>query len=41
MSVFQQKFDYAICNVISKIPEGRVMSYGEVAKAAGFPRHAR
>jgi methylated-DNA-protein-cysteine methyltransferase-like protein len=38
---FQGKFDQAICKIVSGIASGRVMSYGEVARAAGFPRHAR
>lgn len=41
MSDFQQKFDKEICKIVSQITAGRVMSYGEVARAAGFPRHAR
>lgn len=41
MSEFQEKFDTAICKIVSQIPAGRVMAYGEVARAAGFPRHAR
>ncbi len=41
MSEFQKKFDSAIWNVVSQIGSGRVMSYGEVARAAGYPRHAR
>lgn len=35
------EFDKAICLVVRNIPAGHVMSYGEVARAAGFPRHAR
>ncbi|WP_028534995.1 MGMT family protein [Paludibacterium yongneupense] len=31
----------AICRIVAAIPDGRVMSYGAVARAAGFPRHAR
>ncbi|MBV8659277.1 MAG: MGMT family protein [Burkholderiales bacterium] len=31
----------AFLNVIRAIPEGWVMSYGSVARAAGLPRHAR
>ena len=27
--------------MVSGIKSGRVMSYGQVARAAGFPRHAR
>ena len=41
MSEFQKKFDSAIWKVVSQIAVGRVMSYGEVARAAGYPRHAR
>lgn len=41
VSEFQKKFDKAIIDIVSNIPKGRVMSYGEVARAAGFPRHAR
>jgi len=31
----------AFLKVIRTIPEGWVMSYGSVARAAGLPRHAR
>lgn len=41
MTEFQQKFDQAIWQTVSRIRPGRVMSYGQVARAAGFPRHAR
>lgn len=41
MAVAQHKFDKAIWKTVSAIASGRVMSYGEVARAAGFPRHAR
>jgi len=41
MSVFQAQFDEAVWRVVVGIPIGQVMAYGEVAKAAGFPRHAR
>lgn len=41
MSEFQKKFDCAIWKVVSQIAAGRVMGYGEVARAAGYPRHAR
>ena len=41
MSAFQEKFDQSIWDIVSNIKAGRVMSYGEVARAAGYPRHAR
>ena len=41
MSFPQKKFDNAIWDIVSSIKPGHVMSYGEVARAAGFPRHAR
>lgn len=41
MSLFQAQFDEAVWKIISNIPSGQVMAYGEIAKAAGFPRHAR
>lgn len=37
----QAEFDDAIWKVVSRIRPGRVMSYGAVARAAGYPRHAR
>ena len=41
MPGYQNKFDQAIWKVVSAIAPGRVMAYGEVARAAGYPRHAR
>jgi len=41
MSRSQSKFDKAIWDAVAGIAAGQVMSYGEVARAAGFPRHAR
>lgn len=41
MSFKQQVFDQAVWDIVSSIKPGRVMGYGEVARAAGFPRHAR
>jgi len=35
------KFDTAIWKIVSNIASGCVMGYGEVARAAGYPRHAR
>jgi methylated-DNA-protein-cysteine methyltransferase related protein len=37
----QQAFDEAVWTVVSSIAPGHVMGYGEVAHAAGYPRHAR
>ncbi|MFT5220575.1 MAG: methylated-DNA-protein-cysteine methyltransferase-like protein [Planctomycetota bacterium] len=41
MNGFQKKFDPQVWRVVAAIPPGRVMGYGEVAKAAGFPRYSR
>ena len=41
MSEFRSKFDKAIWETVSSIKCGRVMSYGQVARASGYPRHAR
>ena len=41
MTDFKNKFDEAIREIVSGIPSGSVMSYGQVARLAGFPRHAR
>ena len=41
MPFSQRIFDKAIWDTVSSIEPGHVMSYGEVARAAGFPRHAR
>jgi len=41
MSVFQEKFDQSIWDIVANIQTGRVMAYGEIAHAAGYPRHAR
>lgn len=41
MSAFRAKFDQAIWKTVASIKPGRVMSYGQVARLAGFPRHAR
>lgn len=41
MAYIQSKFDEAVWHIVSSITAGSVMSYGEVARAAGFPRHAR
>ena len=41
MSRFRDKFDPRVWEVVASIPVGRVMGYGEVARAAGFPRYSR
>ena len=41
MAYSQKKFDQSIWKTVSGIASGRVMSYGEVARAAGYTRHAR
>jgi methylated-DNA-protein-cysteine methyltransferase-like protein len=41
MPFIKKNFDKAIQQVVSSIRPGHVMSYGEVARSAGFPRHAR
>ena len=35
------RFDRAVWETVASIPRGKVMSYGEVATAAGYPRRAR
>ena len=30
-----------IYDMVRRIPEGRVATYGQIAKLVGFPRHAR
>jgi methylated-DNA-protein-cysteine methyltransferase-like protein len=34
-------FELAVLALVRQIPPGRVSSYGVLAAAAGFPRHAR
>ncbi len=41
MSRFHDKFDPQVWQIVAAIPPGRVMGYGEVARAAGFPRYSR
>lgn len=35
------KFFETVYEIVKQIPRGKVMSYGQVARAAGFPRKAR
>lgn len=41
MPFSQNKFDRAVWKIVARIKPGKVMSYGQVARRAGFPRHAR
>jgi len=41
MNHFQQKFDPRVWEVVANIPPGQVMAYGEIARAAGYPRYSR
>lgn len=41
MSKFHQEFDQKVWQVVNAIRAGEVMGYGEVARAAGFPRYSR
>lgn len=41
MANVQNEFDKAVWRIVSGIPSGSVMSYGEVARVAGRPRGAR
>ncbi|MBY0120419.1 MGMT family protein [Bacillus sp. S/N-304-OC-R1] len=36
-----QPFTQNVIQIIKRIPEGRVMTYGQIAKLAGSPRGAR
>jgi methylated-DNA-protein-cysteine methyltransferase related protein len=36
-----QPFTERVVNIIKNIPEGKVMTYGQIAKEAGSPRAAR
>jgi len=36
-----QPFTQSVINIIKKIPEGKVMTYGQIAREAGSPRAAR
>ena len=38
MSVAAKPFDESVWQVVNNINVGRVMSYGDVARVAGFPR---
>jgi len=35
------EFAFMILEIVSEIPKGKVASYGQIAKLAGFPKNAR
>lgn len=35
------EFAYLILEIVSEIPYGKVASYGQIAKLAGYPKNAR
>ncbi|KAF0813734.1 DNA base-flipping protein [Andreprevotia sp. IGB-42] len=41
MPVDTRTMHAAMLAIVAQIPHGQVLSYGEVARLAGFPRHAR
>mgnify|MGYP000138458360 CR=1 FL=1 len=41
MSERMEDFKQQVYYWVSKIPKGKVTSYGAIAKLSGFPRHAR
>lgn len=34
-------FRQEVINIVSQIPRGRVLTYGQIARLAGYPLHAR
>lgn len=41
MNVDLSDFRLAVCCVVSAVPAGRVVTYGQVARLVGWPNHAR
>lgn len=37
----RKDFQQEVCHIVKAIPAGRVLTYGQVARLAGFPQHAR
>ncbi|MCM1150916.1 MAG: methylated-DNA--[protein]-cysteine S-methyltransferase [Alistipes senegalensis] len=35
------KFDDEVYDIVAQIPRGRTATYGQIARLAGFPAHAR
>ncbi|BGP70675.1 Alkyltransferase-like protein 1 [Rhodotorula toruloides] len=40
-SAFRRDFNAAVYDCVRRVPEGKVVSYGQVAKLIGHPRHSR
>ncbi len=36
-----EEFDFLILSIVEEIPYGKVACYGQIAKLAGYPKHAR
>ena len=36
-----KEFERAVYDVVAAVPSGRVTSYGAIARALGYPLHAR
>ncbi|KAI8903450.1 methyltransferase [Powellomyces hirtus] len=41
MSTEREEFRNSVLDVVRRIPEGRITSYGHIAKLVGKPNHAR
>ncbi len=37
----RKDFCNEVCNIIKEIPAGRVLTYGQIARLAGFPQYSR
>lgn len=37
----ESEFATAVAVIVANIPPGRVLAYGDIARMAGYPRHAR
>ena len=41
MNDSRQQFQDAVLYILGQIPKGKVISYGKIAKLAGYPNHSR
>ena len=41
MKVDTEQFKREIYEIVSAIPHGKVLTYGEIARLAGYPNHSR